>query len=110
MKLLHLIQRGRTTPISFFAEFNIILLVNSFLLINPAWLTLRKAMHFDTWVAGPCKGGVQGFWIQISNRPGILDSNFKKGKILDDELGFKFQSNFLGFIFQNVFDSGFKGF
>ncbi len=27
--------------------------------------------------------GVQGFWVQFSNRPGILDSNFKKGKIQD---------------------------
>ncbi len=29
-------------------------------------------------VIGACKGGgVQGFWIQISNGPRILDSNFK---------------------------------
>ena len=26
---------------------------------------------------------VQGFWIQISNRTGVLDSNFKWGRILD---------------------------
>ena len=43
----------------------------------------------------------QGFWIQISKRARfrIQILNF---------LGFKFQSNFLGFIFQNGLDSGFK--
>ncbi len=32
------------------------------------------------------KKRVQRFWIQISNRPGILHSNFKKGKIRDSNL------------------------
>ena len=31
-------------------------------------------------VVGPCKGGVQGFWIQMSNGPRIRDLNFKTAR------------------------------
>ncbi len=56
--------------------------------------------------------GVQGFWIQISNRPGIQDSNFKKGKILDSDfkMGQIQNSTFWDSYFKmaGILDSGFK--
>ena len=72
---------------------------------------------------GPCKGGVRGFWIQISNGTPIVDSIFKitrfnsgfKFLLSQDSgfrffilLGFKFQTTFLRFIIQTSGDSGFK--
>ena len=31
------------------------------------------------------RGGFRGSWIQNSNRPGVLDSNFKMGRIFDSD-------------------------
>ncbi len=60
-------------PILIIPEFN----------VNP----LRKKWGGE--VRGPKNsgllGGIQGFLIQISNRPGILDSNFKICRILDSK-------------------------
>ncbi len=56
-----------------------------------------------------------GFRVQISNRHGIQDSDFKQGGIQDSDFSLPvccalraFQGSFVGFIFQSGWDSGFK--
>ncbi len=46
---------------------------------GPKNLELQKLNIYAEKI-GPCKGGVQGFWIQMSNGPRIQDSNFKMAR------------------------------
>ncbi len=74
---------------------------------GPTWFIKEEEIRELMWIIlGPCKGGVQGFWTQISNGPKrIQDSNFKMAR-------FWIQiSNWTRFRIQNFsyfWDSNFK--